>query len=97
MILDRKPGFVKPDILSFRKAVKRTYDLILNPTSFETSGDMIFSGHTRYIMVGLCAMSSLVTKANWKITVPCFVAELLACCCAIYCFITVELEGCDHS
>ena len=62
----------------------------------ETSGDMIFSGHTRYIMVGLCAMSSLVTKANWKITVPCFVAELLACCCAIYCFITVELEGCDH-
>lgn len=24
----------------------------------ETSGDMIFSGHTRYLMVGLCVMSS---------------------------------------
>ena len=55
----------------------------------ETSGDMIFSGHTRYLMVGLCVMSSLVTKKNWKVTVPCFVCELLCCCCAIYCFFLV--------
>lgn len=66
-----------------------TYDFVLNPFSFNTSGDMIFSGHTRYLMVGLCVMSSLVSKKNWKVTVPCFVCELLCCCCAIYCFFLV--------
>ncbi|KAK8818295.1 hypothetical protein WA556_006115, partial [Blastocystis sp. ATCC 50177/Nand II] len=58
----------------------------------ETSGDMIFSGHTRYLMVGLCVMSSLVSKKNWKVTVPCFVCELLCCCCAIYCFFLTRLH-----
>ena len=64
------------------------YFIDLSPPH-ETSGDMIFSGHTRYLMVGLCVMSSLVSKKNWKVTVPCFVCELLCCCCAIYCFFLV--------
>ena len=96
MILDRKPVFVKPDILYFRKAVKRTYDLILNPTSFETSGDMIFSGHTRFVVCGLCAFSSLVTKENASYMVPIFIVLLLLGVLAMVMFIQVELSFLAH-
>ena len=78
--------------MTFTNAVKHTLTLLLNPIEFESSGDMIFSGHTRFIVAGWCAMSSLITPANLAITVPIYIVLLVLGIMGIYFFIVCRLH-----
>ena len=72
--------------------MKHTLTLLLKPTDFETSGDMIFSGHTRFIVVGLCVMSSLINDSNKSYTIPLFILLLILGICGMYFFIVSRLH-----
>lgn len=78
--------------MTFKNAVKHTLSILVNPTSFETSGDMIFSGHTRFIAAGWCAMSSLITSTNSFYTIPLFIVSLIAGVTGLYFFIVSRLH-----
>lgn len=81
-----KPGGVQHEEITFKNAVKHTLSILVNPASFETSGDMIFSGHTRFIAAGWCAMSSLITSANSYYTIPLFILLLILGVTGLYFF-----------
>ena len=78
--------------LTFKNAIKHTLTFLLNPTLFETSGDMIFSGHTRFIVVGWCTMSSFINKSNKSYTIPLFILLLAIGICGMYFFIVSRLH-----
>ncbi|KAK8818294.1 hypothetical protein WA556_006114, partial [Blastocystis sp. ATCC 50177/Nand II] len=85
-------GFLKEEALTFQRAVACTYDFVLNPFSFNTSGDMIFSGHTRFVMCGLCAFSSLVTASNASYMVPIFIVLVIFAVMAMCIFIRSRMH-----
>ncbi|OAO15294.1 hypothetical protein AV274_2995 [Blastocystis sp. ATCC 50177/Nand II] len=58
----------------------------------ETSGDMIFSGHTRFVMCGLCAFSSLVTASNASYMVPIFIVLVIFAVMAMCIFIRSRMH-----
>ena len=47
------PGFPVNTHPTFREALQRTYGFLCNPSTFDTAGDMIFSGHTRYVVAAI--------------------------------------------
>ena len=81
---------VPDEDLTFKNAVKHTLTFLLNPTLFETSGDMIFSGHTRFIVVGWCAMSSLINESNKSYAIPSCILLIVIGICGMYFFIVAH-------
>lgn len=53
---------------------------------------MIFSGHTRFIVAGWCAMASLVTPENAYYTGPIYGVLILLGLGGIYCFLRSRLH-----
>lgn len=83
---------VPPEELTLKNAVKHTLGFLLDPTSFKTNGDMIFSGHTRFIVAGWCAMSTLVTPANAYVTGPLLCLLIVLGVCGLFFFVTSRLH-----
>ena len=47
----------KPEEITLARVVNYTFTRLHNPQDIETSGDMLFSGHTRYLITAVCVQS----------------------------------------
>ena len=47
------PGFPVNTHPTLRDALQHTYGFLCNPSTFDTAGDMIFSGHTRFVVASI--------------------------------------------
>ena len=47
----------KPEEITLAQVVNYTFTRLHNPQDIETSGDMLFSGHTRYLITAVCVQS----------------------------------------
>ena len=59
------PGFPVNTHPTLRDALQNTYGFLCNPSTFDTAGDMIFSGHTRFVVASIavgvqCILDRLV-------------------------------------
>lgn len=75
-------------------AIKNTFDILLGRLHNETCGDMIFSGHTRYVISSLCVISSYLQRYPLKYILPCYLVALCIALFAMYSFIQVRV--CRH-
>ena len=90
--LHSREGWVPDYPVTIPKAITHTLSILLGSIDFMTSGDMIFSGHTRYLTAALCILSSYVSQMNKKVTVPLFCVGCVMAVLAILTFIRVQMR-----
>lgn len=83
-------GWVPDDNINFVNSVKNTFDILLQRIPYETCGDMMFSGHTRYTIASLSVLSSYLTRYPLKIILPIYLIALALSLYALYSFIKVN-------
>ncbi|KAK8820765.1 hypothetical protein WA556_005082 [Blastocystis sp. ATCC 50177/Nand II] len=78
----------KQGVYSLGEIINYTFTRLKNPSNIDTSGDMLFSGHTRYLCTAVCAYASMITAENASLYIPLFLVALTA---ALYtCFLIVK-------
>ena len=84
--------------------INYTFTRLKNPKNMETQGDMLFSGHTRYLFTVVCvgiyevidvkAFGSLITKYNYKTFIPLFFIVLTVALFTCYLILLVGIREC---
>lgn len=87
-------GWVPSPNVDLLHAIKNTFDILLHRLPNETCGDMIFSGHTRYVISSLCVISSYLSRYPLKYVLPCYLVALCLALFAMYSFIQVGMWNC---
>lgn len=93
----KKGHFTLVEIINY------TFTRLKNPKNMETQGDMLFSGHTRYLFTAVCvsldeehdekAFGSLITKDNYRVFIPVFLVVLTVALFTCYLILLVRVVG----
>ncbi|KAK8829020.1 hypothetical protein WA538_001020, partial [Blastocystis sp. DL] len=56
--------------------INYTFSRLRDPKNVETQGDMLFSGHTRYLFSMVCGFGAAITRENASVYIPLYLVAL---------------------
>ncbi|KAK8804183.1 hypothetical protein WA171_000275, partial [Blastocystis sp. BT1] len=77
---------------TLREGFKHAFNFLAKPTTFFSAGDMIFSGHTRFVVAAISVLGTLITRENQSYMIPLFLIALVAGIFAMFTFIKSRMH-----
>lgn len=77
---------------TLREGFKHAFGFIANPLTFFSAGDMIFSGHTRFVIGAISVLGTMITKENQTYMIPLFLVALIAGIVAMFIFVVSRMH-----